>query len=608
MLTTTPNRRDSPPKQFTDQALLGLVSLWYLMGALFVTWWLWYDPASRMVTGNVNDTDQMAWFFRYDATAIGHFHLPALVTTGMNAPQGINVMWNTFMLLPGCVLAPVTWLAGPQASLAVLETAGFAGSALAMYVVLRRWGVRGPAGVLGGAVYGFSPALIHSSVGHFDLQFAVFLPLIVDAAFRLICGRTTAVRGGVYLGAVVAAQLFVNEEMLFDTAVAALVLLVVLAVRYRDQVLAMARAAVPGFAVATAVFAVLAGYPLWVQFFGPLQQHGSPFLLDFFKNDLTGLVVPSGMMLVHTSGSAAEAVAFQGGLSEYLSYLGVPLLLVLVAGSVYWWRRPLVRALALAWLVTEVFSLGGTLLVAGHTYSSAKLPWYWLQSLPLLQSIIPDRFSIVADGAAAALFAVLADIAFTRVYPNGNGPLPRTAWLVPAVAVLAVIPLVPKPLPVTEAGGVPAGWSTVFAQLNLPANANVLVVPIAEGTFTSPLRWQADTGVPRSMVGGYFMGPAWDGHVYIDGNGTPPAGLYLDSLWKQSAASLPATLTGELTAGQWASVQPVTTAVMRSQLQSWQLSAIVAVTTAGSPLADYLQSLLGPPTTTAPDALAWRTG
>ena len=76
-----------------------------------VTWRLWADPASHTVAGNPNDADLFAWFMRYDATAVAHGRLPALVTAAMNAPQGINLMWNTSMLLPGVLLAPVTLLA-----------------------------------------------------------------------------------------------------------------------------------------------------------------------------------------------------------------------------------------------------------------------------------------------------------------------------------------------------------------------------------------------------------------------------------------------------------------------------------------------------------------
>ena len=79
-----------------------LAAVYYLLAALAVTVWLWRDPATRSVAGNPNDTDQLAWFLRYDATAVAHGHLPALVTTAMNAPVGVNTMWNTLCCCPGC--------------------------------------------------------------------------------------------------------------------------------------------------------------------------------------------------------------------------------------------------------------------------------------------------------------------------------------------------------------------------------------------------------------------------------------------------------------------------------------------------------------------------
>jgi hypothetical protein len=604
----------------SDRVALALTGLYYLLGAVLVTWWLWRDPASRMVAGNYNDTDQMAWFFRYDATALAHFHLPALVTTGMNAPQGVNVMWNTFMLLPGTVLAPVTLLAGPQTSLTIVMTIGFAGSALAMCAVLRHWGVSRPATMLAGAVYGFSPALLHSAIGHYDLQFAVFLPLIVDAALRLVAGHNSPVRGGLWLGLLITAQLFVNEEMLFDTAVTGLLLVLVYAVRRGTwrELRSRVKQIVTGFAVAVAVTVILAGYPLLMQFHGPLPQSGSPFTLDFFKNDLSGLVIPSPLMLIHTSGSAAFATNFQGQLPEYLAYLGVPLIAVLVAGAVRFWRRPAVRACAVAWLVTEVLSLGGTLLAAGHEYSVAKLPWYWVQGLPLLASVIPDRFSIVSDGAAAALLAFVIDAAVPQVRAGlarirpvlATGRKPLIAVM--SCAALAVVPLIPKPLPPTDATPLPSGWTAAFADLHLPASANVLVVPIPMATFTSTLRWQAETGEPRALVGGYFMGPAWNGHAYIDGDGTPLTGLYLNALWRFSAPAIPADLSAQLppsasvSSGRYVPVQVVTDTQMRAQLSTWDLSAVVAVTVPNSVLGRYLTVILGQPTLVTGDIMAWR--
>jgi hypothetical protein len=523
----------------------------------------------------------------------------------MNAPQGISVMWNTFMLLPGMLLAPVTLLAGPQASLTAAMTAGFAGSALAMIAVLRRWGASIPAAALAGGVYGFSPALIQSSLGHYDLQFAVLPPLIADAALRLATGRYRpgrwgAARCGGWLGLLAAAQLFISEELLFDTGVAVAIMATVAAVsRPRATVgrtmavLGRTRDVATGLAAGTLVVAAVAGYPLWVQFFGPLRQPGSPFTPDFYKNDLAGLVQPSGFLLPHTASSAAFARHFQGGLPEYLGYLGWPMLAMLAVVAVCFWRRLQVRATAVAFAVLTVFSLGGTLLAGGDEHELVKLPWYWLQTLPVTGSVIPDRFSIVADGAAAAVLAFGFDAARSR--------WPSARRIVAGLAVAAVIPLVPAPLPAAKASPLPAGWTTTFTSLRLPASAHVLVVPIPVSTYTAPLRWVADTGQPASMIGGYFMGPTWGGPAATDGNGLSSEAMYLNQLWAQSAR-VPVASVATLPPNQVYPGPPQ----MRAQFAGWHLSAIVAVTAPQSALGRYLTGLLGPPTVRAGQVLAWR--
>ena len=172
----------------------------------------------------------------------------------------------------------------------------------------------------------------------------------------------------------------------------------------------------------------------------------------------------------------------------------------------------------------------------------------------MLSAALPDRFSIVADGAAAALLACCADAAvpalaaFALSIPGRRLPRlasgRRAAAVVMGGAVLAVLPIVPRPLPAVAAISVPPGWSAAFAALDLPASATVLAVPVPMSTFTEPLRWQADTGQPRTLVGGYFMGPAGNGHADTDGSGLSQAGRYLNILWTESGAGLPAALTG----------------------------------------------------------------
>jgi hypothetical protein len=582
----------------SERRTLLLTGVYCLLGAVAVTMWLWRDPASRLVAGNPYDTDQFAWYFRYDATAVAHFRLPALVTEGMNAPQGVSVMWNTFMLLPGMLLAPVTLLAGPQASLTVLMTAGFAGSAFALIAVLRRWGASTPAAALGGGVYGFSPALIQSSLGHYDLQFAVLPPLIAHAALSLATGRCgpgprPAARCGALLGLLAAAQLFITEELLFDTGVAVVIMTAVIAASRPRQIAARLRDVAAGLGVAGAVAAIVAGYPLWVQFFGPLRQQTSPFTPDFFKNDLAGFVQPSSLVLLHTRSSAAFAASYPGQLPEYLGYLGWPLLVVLVLVTVRFWRQLPVRVTAVAFVVLAACSLGGTLLAGGVEHAGIKLPWYWLQTLPVTGSVLPDRFSIVAGGAAAAAFGFGFDAAWRR--------WPGAKWFVAALAAVAVVPLVPAPLPQAPVTALPPGWTTVFSALRLPADAHVLVVPIPVSTFTEALRWQADTGQPGSMVGGYYMGPTWTGQAATDGNGLSSEAMYLNQLWAESAGVSVATVA-TLPVNQ---IYP-DDAQMRAQFRGWGISAIVADTNLDSSFGHYLTGLLGKPTVTAGQVLGWR--
>src|SRR5262249_31021392 len=147
-------------------------------------------------------------------------------------------------------------------------------------------------------------------------------------------------------------------------------------------------------------------------------------------------------------------------------------------------------------------------------------------------SALANRFSIVADGCAAALLAFGVDATWRAA--GGLAARSRQAHgAIATAAVLAVVPLLPRPLPVVGAGGVPAGWTQAITALRLPAGANSLVIPVPADTFTTPLRWQAMTGVPSRMAGGFFIGPV-NGQAYMDGPGLSAAELYLDKLWAQT--------------------------------------------------------------------------
>jgi hypothetical protein len=579
---------EHPPRRVRPWAAW-VILFCYLAGAVAVTWRLWAHPATLAQIGDTSDVNLFAWFMRYDATAIAHGHFPALVTAAMNAPRGINLMWNTSFLLPGVVLAPLTLAAGAQTSLTVMLTLGMAGSAASLFWVLRRWGASLLAAGLGGAVYGFSPAIVNSGIGHYHLEFAALPPLMVDALLRLVTGRGHPARTGIWLGLLVTAQLFIGEELLADTALTSLVLIAVLAASRPRAVRARVRGVAIGLAAALAVLLIIGGHALWVQFHGPLTQHNHPVGPDPFTNKAAFFVDPSGALLFHTQATAAAAAAYSRGLSEYLAYLGWPLLVVLVAASIRYIRDLKVRVAAVTWAVLEVLSFGGGNVHSGSWFSIPGwvLPFHWLQGSPVFSQALPDRLSILADGAAAAVLALALDLARSSSRPAWNW---RRSSVPVAIAVIAVLPLIPLPYDVAPTAPVPTGWQAAFRRLDLAPGARVLVVPVASGRRPGALRWQADTGQPTSMIGGYFVGPNKSGQqmIYIPGP-TTAAAEYLDGLWN-----------GPPNAGQ------LPHGLMQSDLAYWRPAAAVAVTAQNSRLGRYLTGLFGRPTFVVGAVLAWR--
>jgi hypothetical protein len=628
-----------------------VVALCYFLAAVWLTWRLWADPASRTVAGNPRDADQFAWYMQYAATAIRHGRLPALVTTAMNAPTGVNLMWNTPLLLPGVVLAPVTLLAGPQFSLTILTTAGFAGSAAAMFWVLRRWDVSVPAAALAGAVYGFSPALLQSALGHYDLQLAILPPLIVDAGLRLAVGPSSSAsrpartpprwlarvpawaRIGAWLGLLVAGQIFLNEEVTLTTALAGVLILLVLAVSRPRTVLRRVKPTAAGLLIAVVVALALTGSALWTQFRGPLVMHGSTYLPAMFSNDLTTFVTPQSALLFHTAASAAAVARFQGGAPEYLAYLGWPLIGALAVAAVASWHRLAGRAAAVTLVVLCVFSLGPHPLISGQHYWTVYLPWHWVEEVRIIGFVLPDRLSILADGAAATLLAVgIDDVrarlaahrpqAEDRAAPGLLAYFRRPARLAPAavmgVAVLCCLPLLPRPLAATDTMPLPAGWSSVFARLHLTAGSRVLVLPYSKARITLSMRWTAESGEPSSMIGGYFIGHRTGTFSYNAYLLTARMPAYLNYLWAESVPpGSPYSGFANEALALWTDNPKTGTPLPRPKhalhakdaltaLAGWRPQAVVADARARSPLGRYLASVLGHPTVRVGGLIGWR--
>ncbi len=489
------------------------VTVVYVGLALWVTWSWWLPLGGRLSAVNQPDAVLFSWLLSWTPHALGEHQVP-LYAPSLNAPNGINLMWNNGMALPGLLFAPITAALGGLATLTVVTAVGLAGSATTAFAALRALGAGLLPAALGGGVFGFSPAIVAQALGHPDLVFDVLAPVLVLLAVRLAVLEQPRWRTAVLLGLLAAVQLLIGEEVLFDTGIVVALILAVLAVSRPRRALRRAPRFLALAGVALAVFAVLGGPLLAFQLLGPLPQTGSPFTVSYFGVDLANHVVPTGQQLIAPDTAIARAQRFPGGAEERGGFLGWPLIAVAIAALVLLGRRERVRVPLLVAVVVATLAMGEQLRVDGRGTGLA-LPWTWLVALPGFEHAIPSRMALFTAGLVGAGLA----FALTALRET-----PRAARATAtAVAVVALVPLVPAALPAVDAPAVPAFFTSPEAQLC--PGGSVLVLPFPTPDATTPMLWQAASGMAFAMPGGYFIGPADNGHAYVGGQPTQTAAL-----------------------------------------------------------------------------------
>ncbi len=494
----------------------------YVALAVWVTGAWWLPLGGRLTAVNQSDATLFAWLLTWTPHALGD-GLPPLHTTALNAPEGINLMWNNGMALPALLFAPVTAAWGGLATVTVLTALGLAGSATAAFGALRALGAATGPAALGGAVFGFSPAIVAQSLGHPNLVFDVLAPVLVLLAVRLAVEERPRARTAVLLGLLTAVQLLIGEEVLFGTGVVVGLLVLGLAVAHPHAAARRAPRFLGLAGVALGVFVVLGAPLLAFQLFGPLPQRGSPFNVAYFGIDLANYVVPTPQQQIMTG---PRALGFPGGPEEHGGFLGWPLLVVAVVALVFGGRRARVPLAVAA--VVGVFAMGEELRVDGRPTGIA-LPWRLLAGLPGFEHAIPSRLSLFTAGLVGAglAFAVTALRA------------PAARAVATILVLAAVLPLTPARLPGVDARAVPAFFTAPAARMC--PGGSVLVLPFPAPDTTQPMRWQAASGMAFAMPGGYFIGPAVDGRAYVGGQPTP-TGLLLRAVQLDGQVRAPTPL------------------------------------------------------------------
>ena len=483
-------------------AALALLAYTALAVLLFAR--TWTDPAGSWI-GYDDDPHLFIWYLGWTPHQLAALHNP-LFTAVLQAPGGVNLMWNTAVVAPAVALWPVTAAFGPIASYDVMATAAVTLSAWCAFLAARRFVPGGAAAGLAGLVYGFSPYMVAQSLRHPHVTLAMFPPLALLLLHEiLVRQRWSPVLAGGLLGAAAAAQFLTGEEILAYTALVAVLGVILLAALHPAEVASRVPGALAGLAVALGCFLALAAYPMWFQFFGPQRVSGILQPPGVYVNDLLGFAVPPDLLALSGGPTSAVTSHFTGNVSENDAYLGVPLLALLAAICVLGWRRPLVRwAVPLA-AVAAVLSLGPQLHVGGHVLP-VPMPGALVARLPLMESAVPSRLMLFAYLGIALVLASFV------------GAAGRRRGLALAAVAIALLPLVPRwPYPSTEARA-PAFFQSGGEVSRLSPGDVVLVAPFADHLSSVAMLWQASAGYRFRMP---------EGEAFVPGPslGPPPSHL-----------------------------------------------------------------------------------
>ncbi|MEU5784150.1 hypothetical protein [Micromonospora lupini] len=556
----TRRRRRRPAR--ADLLALGA----YVVLGVFVCLHYWGDVTGRVSSHLPTDHSWFEWLFAHGAYSVRHLENP-LFTARQNAPDGVNMMANTSLLGVTLPLSPLTMLFGPQVTYALYLGGALAATAGTAYWMLSRHLVRSRAAAfVGGAFLGFAPGVIHHANGQPNFVSNYLLPLIVVRVLRMgEPGRWR--RNGLVLGVLVAYQIFINEEMLLLTALACLVVVLAYAVQRPRATRAAAGPFLAGLGVAGGLALLLAAYPIWFQFNGPQSYRGlQGGVFHNWGEDLVAFVT-----FARDTWAGDPAVEQTIGMTEQNTWFGWPLVLLSVVALVLLVRRSLAaRIVAVLIVVFTVASIGPRVRFEG-VETGVRGPWSYVpDDLPLVEMMMPTRLTLVVAAAVGVLLALTWDAAARQgraVAVPGRVPAPRAGepatagepttsddqaatatvaprrrWLRPlgyAAVTLALLPLVPRPLPAQQIDPPPhfitaGGWRPY-----VPEGRTLVPVPIPSNVHGLPtLRWSALTGQEFPVPGGYFIGPNELGEGVFGAPNRPTSTLVYSTMDKNAVPVL----------------------------------------------------------------------
>lgn len=411
-------------------------------------------------------------------------------TTLLNAPQGVNLAWTALNYVGAFVAVPITLALGLAASYNSLLLVLLVANGTSMYWAAAKWGLPNAAAFISGCAFMFCPYLVGQALmQHLDLLSAATVPLFFVLLRNLLQPNPRHTRRtGVLLGSLAALQVFMSEEVLAWTllaAAAAVLFTWVTTHPPRHAWVPLLTASLWGAPMALSALGVLTS----AQAFGGGFISGPAVGAGYYRTDLLGFLLPGQWELLTTSTLKSYMAMITPALGEATTYIGAPLLLLIFT----MWRRGTAsdRHLVVAIGALTVVALGQGVSLAGHYVPIPIMPMSLLGRIPMLWNLLPDRSSVVLDFALSLLVGryIQAFWSTHRIVAAGVVGLTLASWL--------------PVLPITYSPPLPPYFAVHPAHSS--PRPNWLLLPFAQtGPTAMAEYWQAAGGDRFNLVEGYY--------------------------------------------------------------------------------------------------------
>ena len=511
-----------------------------------------------------------AYFLGWVPHALGGLHNP-LFTPNLNYPNGVNLLVNTSQPLLGLLMWPFTAVGGAVLSFNLLIVASMPINSVCGYVLARHLVSWRPAAFFAGAVVGFSTySLFATQIGHLQLSFFPILPLYFLVLLWVLRGQWRPRRAGVALAVLLICQFFISTEIDVTLMVATAVIGTV-SLAFLPSARARFGMLLGSWAVAVPLTLIVLAYPLWFMLRGPGSISGPVQLVaQAYRSDLLAPIIPPSGLALAPHALVEVSKHFSSSPAENLGYVGLPIVLAVLAITI--WRRTDRRVLVLTFsaLALFVLSLGGALAVTGaprigphaEALGGVWLPESLLGHLPLLKSLIPSRFAVYYVILIALVLAIGAD-----ELRRGARDVDARVAVIAALMVVCAAPLVPATIDqhsLIRLSSTPKYFSSPSLQA-LPPDRALVLSPYPADPDPIGILWQLQSGFAFAMPSGHAKETQGSSHSLAYSPSMAYAAL--------SAVSSPLTMISHGTALDRS--DPLREEFI-AQLRSWHIAAVTA--------------------------------